>query len=420
MNERIKQLRATIEENLAKLRAMLDLADGEKRDLTAEETGVYDTLDKATDKLQHDLEREEKLAIQTAAAEERKEKPYQPDFGKRKAASPKEFSCFGEFVYNVCYNRNDPRLQDLYQSRDQTMGDGTKGGFMVPEQWRGELMQVQPQEQIIRPRATVIPAGDPPDAKLSMPALDQTNAENIYGGVVVAAVAEAGTKGETDIRFKEISLEPTEVAGWIRASDKLLRNWGAASSVISTQLRKAIAGWEDYRFLRGSGVAEPLGIINSPAKINVTRQTASQVTWQDIRTMYSRMKFGGSPTWIASQTILPYLMQIADGGSNNLFVTAYASAAGSIPATLLGFPIVFADRAPALGSEGDLILADCSYYLIKNGSGPFVEASPHVYFTSNQTVIKAFWNVDGKPWLTQPIGLEGSTSNTVSPFVVLQ
>jgi HK97 family phage major capsid protein len=73
-----------------------------------------------------------------------------------------------------------------------------------------------------------------------------------------------------------------------------------------------------------------------------------------------------------------------------------------------------------VGTEGDLILADCSYYLIKNGSGPFVEASPHVYFTSNQTVIKAFWNVDGKPWLSQPIPLEGSTSNTVSPFVVLQ
>jgi HK97 family phage major capsid protein len=418
--DKIKELRAKIEDNLAKLRGMLDKADTEKRDLTEEETQVYDALDKETDKLGKDLERMEKLAVQTQAAQARKEEPYQPDFGRRKAAAPKEFSSFGEFVYAVCYNRSDPRLQDLYQSRDQTMGDGTKGGFLVPEQWRGELLQIQPQEQIIRPRATVIPAGDPPDAKLTMPALDQTNAENIYGGVVVAAVAEAGTKGETDVRFKEISLEPTEVAGWIRVSDKLLRNWGAASSVLSTQLRKAINGWEDYRFLRGTGVAEPLGIINCPARVVVVRQTANQITWQDIRTMYSRMKFGGAPTWIASQTILPYLMNIADAGSNNLFVTAFNSAAGAVQTTLLGFPIVFADRSPAVGTEGDLILADCSYYLIKNGSGPFVEASPHVYFTSNQTVIKAFWNVDGKPWLSQPIPLEGSTSNTVSPFVVLQ
>jgi HK97 family phage major capsid protein len=253
-----------------------------------------------------------------------------------------------------------------------------------------------------------------------MPALDQTNAENIYGGVVVSAVAEAGTKPETDIRFKEVSLEPTEVAGWIRVSDKLLRNWPAASAVLSTQMRQAMVGWEDYRFLRGTGVAEPLGIINSPARVTVTRQTASSVTWQDVRTMYSRLRFGGSPVWIASQTTLPTLMTIADGGSNNLFVTAYAGAAGPIPSTLFGIPVLFAERCPAVGTEGDLMLVDLSYYLIKDGSGPFIAASEHVYFTNNQTVIKIFWNVDGKPWLTQPIGLEGSVTNTISPFVVLQ
>ena len=58
-------------------------------------------------------------------------------------------------------------------------------------------------------------------------------------------------------------------------------------------------------------------------------------------------------------------------------------------------------------------------YLIKDGSGPFVSASEHVYFTSNKTVIKIFTNVDGKSWLNEPIPLEGSTANTVSPFVVL-
>jgi len=66
-----------------------------------------------------------------------------------------------------------------------------------------------------------------------------------------------------------------------------------------------------------------------------------------------------------------------------------------------------------------LILADLSYYLIKDGSGPFVAASPHVYFTTNKTVIKIFWNVDGQSWLNDPLGLEGSVANTVSPFVVL-
>ena len=37
-----------------------------------------------------------------------------------------------------------------------------------------------------------------------------------------------------------------------------------------------------------------------------------------------------------------------------------------------------------------------------------------------KTVFKIVWNVDGHPWLTEPLALEGSTSNTVSPFVVLE
>lgn len=423
--EKLKELRAKIEENLAKLRAMLDKADTEKRDLTDEETQAYDALQAETDKIEREHERLEKLAIREAKAKEREDVVYLADYNARKTVPAKEFRNFGEFVYTVAYNKTDPRLRDLYhaysvEGRAQTMGTGSEGGFNVPEQFRPELMSVMPQGAVIRPRARVIPAGDPPDAKITMPALDQGTGANMYGGVTVSSVAEAGTKTETSAKFREIALEPQEVAGWIRVSDKLLRNWGAASTTLSTLLRQAMVGWEDYRFVRGTGVVEPLGVIASPARVVVARQTASQVTWQDVRTMYSKLKFGGSPVWIASQTILPYLMNIADAGSNNLFVTAFSGAAGPVPPTLFGFPILFNDRNPALGSEGDLILADLNYYLIKDGSGPFVDASPHVYFTSDQTVIRITWNVDGRPWLTEPLALEGSSTSTVSPFVVLR
>jgi HK97 family phage major capsid protein len=132
--------------------------------------------------------------------------------------------------------------------------------------------------------------------------------------------------------------------------------------------------------------------------------------------MYARLKMGGSPVWIASQTTIPQLATIADAASRNIWVE---SAAPGIPPTLIGIPVLFHDRSVALGTAGDLVLADLSYYLIKDGSGPFVAASEHVYFTSNKTVVKIFMNVDGKPWLNEPLPLEGSTSNTVSPFIVL-
>jgi HK97 family phage major capsid protein len=126
---------------------------------------------------------------------------------------------------------------------------------------------------------------------------------------------------------------------------------------------------------------------------------------------------GGSYLWVGSQTIIPQLLLLRDTVTANIFQMDYAK---PIPSTLLGIPIMFADRSVALGTTGDLILVDMSYYLIKDGSGPFVASDGGIVnFTSNKTIIKAFWNVDGKPWLSAPLPLEGSTSNTVSPFVVL-
>jgi len=421
--DKLKELRAKAEELIEKMRALLELADTEKRDLTPEETTQYAAWETDADKVQRDIDRQEKLAEREAKAAEAGDKPYKVTV-KRKLDAPKEFRNIGEFFFAVCFNRNDPRLQDCEyreskppETRESSMGIGVEGGFALPEQFRPELLQVQPQEAIFRPRCTVIPAGDPPDAKVTMPALDQTAAQNVYGGVTVVKTCEGGTKTETNVRLKEVSLEPGEVAAYITVTDKLLRNWQAAGALLGGQLRKAIIGWEDSQIYNGNGISGPLGITVAPATILVTRGTANTIVTGDINNMIARIKMGGSYLWVGSQTILPQLLTLRDTVTNNIFQFDYAK---PIPNTLLGIPLMFHDRSVALGTTGDLILVDMSYYLLKDGSGPFVASDGGIVnFTSNKTIIKAFWNVDGKPWLSAPLPLEGATSNTVSPFVVL-
>jgi len=134
--------------------------------------------------------------------------------------------------------------------------------------------------------------------------------------------------------------------------------------------------------------------------------------------MIARIKMGGTYRWIASQTTLPQLLTLKDSNNNNLFSMDIRK---PIPASLYGIPLQFFDRSVALGTAGDLILVDAGYYLTKRGSGPFVSSDGGlVNFTSEKTLIKIIDNVDGKPWLSAPLPLEGSTSNTVSPFVILK
>jgi len=402
-------------EIVEKMRGMLDTVEKDKRSETPEEEKAYAELEARLDQINKDIKRVEKLEEEETRLAAPKNEPFRPG-AKFEPGKEEEFRDIGEFFHSIRFNRSDNRLRP-FEQRAQSMALGESGGIMVPEKFLPNLLQLQPQEAIFRPRCTVIPSGDSPDQTITMPMLDQGSGQNIYAGVAVLPIAEGGTLTETDMKIKEASLTPNETGAYVVTTDKLLRNWQAAGAVISAQLRKALIGWEDTKFYKGNGVGQPLGVINSPAKIEVTRTTASQVVTADIRSMYARLRFGGSPIWITSQTCLPYLMALADGVGNMLW---HDNLVGKQPGTLVGIPVMLNDRSVALGTAGDLVLADLSYYLIKDGLQIYIATSEHVYFTSNKTVFKAVFSVDGKPWLSEPIPLEGSTSDTVSPFIVLK
>ena len=426
---RLEELRAKHEGLLEKMRALLEAADAdEKRDLTDEETAEYDGWDKEAEKVAKEIKRREKLEKAEADTERDADKALEQDFtvsNKISRKEPEAFRNIGEFIHALVYNRDDRRLQDCEQEperderqqRDSTMASGVGGGFAVPEQFRPQLLSVDPQQAVFRPRANVIPAGDPPDAEISMPTLDQTSAQNVYGGVVMYKVGEGATLTETNVRLKKVSLTPEGIGGYIQITEKLLRNWAAASSVLEMQLRLAMTGFEDTQFYSGNGVMGPTGILTVSAGIEVSRATANTIVMADIRNMMARIKMGGSFVWIASQTTMPQLMNLQGGNSENILIM---DASKPMPTTLMGIPLVWFDRSVALGTKGDLILCDLNYYLIKNGSGPFVAASEHYAFINDLVTIKITNYVDGKPWLTAPLPLEGSTSNTVSPFVILK
>lgn len=328
-----------------------------------------------------------------------------------------QFREFGEFLQTVKWNPNDTTLRTKQgEKREMNMAIGAQGGFIVPDQFGTEIKLVDDLEAIFRPRAQVIPAGDPPDAAITIPALDQSGANGVYAGVQVSWIAEGATKPETEPAFREIRLEPNEVAAHVVVTDKLLRNSAAAGALVASLLHKAIIAAEEDAFLSGNGVGQPLGIIGHPATIQIARAVANQISYTDIVNMFARAKFGGRLAWVGSQTALPQLMRMVDAGNNLIW---QPNAREGAPGTLLGIPFLMNDQSPVLGAEGDIALVDLDYYLIKDGSGLSISMSEHPLFTQNRTIIKAFWNVDGQPWLSTPLLARDGVS-TVSPFVVLQ
>ncbi len=406
----IQKLKRELKGKIDEARALHVKAQEESRSFTQEENTKYNDLMTEIDNRKSEIEREERLQQEEMGSreEERKGDPEKLEHEFRGGVA--------EFLRTVLTNPADVRLQEY---RQQAMGVGVMGGFAVPTQWSSEIRQLQPQDAVVRPRATVLPPGEPPDAAISFPALDQTGARGVYSGVTVQWIAEGAAKPETTSRLLEVTLSPNEVAAYIPLTDKLLRNSATASVLATTLLRRAIIAAEDVAFLSGNGAGQPLGIINHPATIQVARTGFPSVApgdnYVDLINMYSQVMKDGPLVWVYSPTMLTQLMTMTDVNGNLIWTT---SAREGEPNRLLGLPAIENERNPVMGQPGDLMLVNLQHYLIKDGSGIFVSASEHVRFLQNQTVIKAFFNVDGQPWLTAPLTLEDGVSQR-SPFVQL-
>ena len=430
----IQALREKRAQVVADMEAILDTADTEARDLTAEEQEIYDAYADDLNQVKAKIERRESLdaekdalvAIDTPAVSRSQ------GAGSRVVApeAKREFSSLGEFMGAVVKHARgkgtDPRL-DYHDDAaiqaagpdGQNMGDGAAGGFMVPTQWRDTLMRVEPQEAIIRGRSNVIPAGTPPDAEITMPALDQTGdaPNNVFGGVEMNWIGEAQTKPKTEAKFREISLRPHELAGHIPITDKLMRNAPAMSGMVEQMMRQALISAQEFAFMSGDGVSKPTGILNSNATISVNRDTANTVVYDDVVNLLEKMLMeGGTPYWLASQSIYGELARLQSPEGHLIW---QQNAVDGSPGSLMGYPVFWHQRSPLKGTRGDLTIVNSNpYYLVKDGSGPFVDAGfIGDDFVNNQTRIKVFTNVDAKCWLTEPFKQEGDFE--VSPFVTL-
>lgn len=418
-------LKALLERNarlLAQMETLSKAAEAEDRDLTDDEGSQYDAL------------KAEMTALEPRIARARTLQEAQADAGASLGAiarnhpgaiatgGKKEFETMAEFLHAVRFRPNDQRLayvdrSAVDMSAEQRMDSGPAGGFAIPTQFRNELMRVPEQGAIFRPRARVIPAGSPPDAAITMMSLDQdgtTTGTSARGGVKVTWIGEGGQKPVTDTKLRQITLEPKEVAATMEATDKLLRNWQAAGSLIESLMRDAITAAEEDAFLNGNGVAKPLGVLNSTAAITIARG-ASGVTYNNLTDMLSKLLMrGGNPVWSLSQSELPKIMKITDPQGGYVW---QPNARDGVPQTLFGYSMQINEFNPQADAAGSISLLNLDYYLIKDGSGPFVASSEHVKFDQNKTMFKIFWNVDGQPWLKLPFIQEKGFQ--VSPFVLL-
>jgi HK97 family phage major capsid protein len=290
----------------------------------------------------------------------------------------------------------------------------TAGGYLVPDEFKAQILEIAMEGAIVRPSATVIPMATD---TLKMPAWNQdSHATNFYGGALGYWVAEGNAITATDTAVKEVSLGVNALAALNYQSIRLLKaSPMGVAGLLEKSFGNVIRFMEDQSFIDGTGTTHPQGVIGSGCEVAVTRAGAGAIATADVIGMYARFLGATSnAVWICNQTTIPQLFGMADANSNNLWAPSLVP---GVPGTLLGIPVVFSEKASALGTKGDLILADFNYYLIGDLGGMEIDYSEHVRFANLEGAMRLYKFVDGKPWMSTTYTPRKGTA--LSPFVVL-
>lgn len=300
---------------------------------------------------------------------------------------------------------------------------GVTGGYVVPPDFYNQLLQVAAEENTFRQRAFVVPMAS---ATLQFPFLDITTVQSagvspFFGGVQASWTAEAQTRTETEPQFKMMELKAHELSGYSVSSNVLLQDAAfGLEKFLMTLFGKAVAWYEEYAFLQGNGAGKPLGLLNAPAAVTFNRTTAGHFSFGDVGGMLSKLLPASynRACWYLSPTVVSDLLQLKDGANRAIFLSIDQGVTKPPVWKLLNLPVQITEKLPALGTKGDVILADPSLYVIGDRMMLEVAASEHVNFLKNQMTWRFVQRVDGQPWMDKPVTLQDGTS-TVSPFVVL-
>lgn len=342
----------------------------------------------------------------------------------------KEWANWGEFLQKafIAQTRNvsDPRLRWFKdeapaEQKDLIESVGASGGFLVPPEYQMQLQSIIEEQNTIRPRCTRIPMAR---RQVNIPVLSQTgttaNQPHWFGGMNVYWTEEAGAKSETTPSFREVTLLAHKLAAITYVSDELLEDSAISLAAFLSGpmgFGGAVAWYEEYAFLQGTGVGQPLGVIPAPCTLTVARANVSPaVQYVDLVNMLEDFLPSGNGVWYIHQSVMSTLLTMSGPSGNASYL--WGSATSGQPGTLLGMPVVWTEKLPREGSAGDVLLADWRYYLLGDRQATTVDSSIHNKYEYDKTTWRVVHRVDGRPWLSAPLYLADGTSE-ISPFVIL-
>ncbi len=390
----LANLRSNIKQKAAEARLITTTAEVEARGLTAEERNKLDLLMGQIRQQQLELDEEElhqeeegRSAVSVdsegqpmqAAVKVAEGRSYRDMFGY---TGKSNFRSFGEFLQVVNSQKYDARLDQ----RQFVSSQGTLGGFSVPVEHAGFLLDKSLEAEIVRPRAKVYPMKN---SQLQIAKWNNNDhTQGLYGGLQGVWIGEGAVNNVQEGALELVTLEKRKLAIYTEISNELMYDSAVFEAEMNAALMRGIGWYLDDAFINGNNPDQPRGVFNDPALIPVARNNPGAVDYDDLANMFSTLYKGGRAVWMISDDQLPELMQLQDPGNHYVW---QPNARDDVAGSLFGYPVVMSEKVP----QGTILLVDWAHYVIGLGPDITLEKNNAPGWSRDVTSFRAIVRVDG-------------------------
>ena len=344
------------------------------------------------------------------------------------------FKTIGEALFAIkeveLSGKMDKRLEALQARCKAATGLNefvdSEGGFLLQPEVATELFQLAFQTGMLAGECKTVEIGANSNS-LTWNAVDETSRVDgsRRGGLNTYWTNEAADYTGSKPKMAARNVRLSKLTGLYYATDELLQDATGLQSMVSSWFGEEFGFKLDDAIIRGTGGGQPLGILNSPAKVSVAKETAqaaATLVGANVIKMLARLWAPSLPRskWYINQDIYPQLMTLTiPTGATAFPIFMPPGGASTAPyGTLFGRPIQPIEQAATLGTQGDIMLLDLSQFIMIRKGMLDAQASIHVRFLQGETAFRFSLRCNGEPlWRLPLTPFKGS--NTLSPFVVL-
>lgn len=368
------------------MRTMLDKAEAENRDLTPDEQEAYNTMETDQTKLGARAERlqridslEGSLDIPSDAPRNRGLHIDNDDDPQRPLASATYRAAFDQYARQGKATLSDPHVLNALQ-----VGTDSEGGYIVPDEFEVQLVEIMQDINDFRPLVDLITTGG--DRHIPV--------ESSLGAA--AWTGEEALYSESDAAFGRVTLQAHKLGTIIKVSEELLQDsFFDLVAYLARNFGNRFGIAEEAAIVNGDGTGKPTGLVQGASGSLVTAAPTAIVA-DELMDLYHDLKrpYRQSAVWVMNDLTVKIVRKLKDGQGQYLWQPGLQ--AGQ-PDMILGKRLITSDAMPqATTGSVSTLFGDLRNYTVAERSGRVMQRLNELYAANGQVGFRMFERLDGK------------------------